>query len=103
MQILALERDVQSIDPRKHARTLREEAACVWALKKQSVIREIWFTVRDRRAVLLLECASEAEAQEHLAGLPLVREGLITFDVLPLRSYDGFDRLIAPDVQAPRL
>jgi hypothetical protein len=74
---------------------LRDEAACVWALKKKEVIRDIWFTARNRLAVVMLECGTEEEAREHLAALPLVREGLIAFDVMALRSYDGFDRLIA--------
>jgi muconolactone delta-isomerase len=94
MQILAIERELRAIDPREHHDILREEAACVWRLKKRGVIREIWFTAADRRAVVLLECASEEEARENLASLPLVRERLIDFDVFALRSYDGFDRLL---------
>jgi hypothetical protein len=50
-----------------------------------------------RHAVVMLECASEAEAASHLATLPLVQEGLITFDVMALCPYDGFDRLLAPE------
>jgi len=95
MQILAIEKGLAAIDPQQHCDLLREEAACVWKLKKQEVIRDIWFTSRDRNAVVLLECASEDEARRHLASLPLVREKLIAFDVQALRSYDGFDRLIS--------
>jgi muconolactone delta-isomerase len=94
MQILALERELKPIDAQRHADVLREEAAHIWALKKQSVIREIWFTVPDRRAVVLLECVGEEDAKRHLARLPLVREGLIAFEVFALRSYDGLDRLV---------
>jgi hypothetical protein len=100
VQILAIERELAPLDPQRHRAVLREEAACVWALKKQEVIREIWFTARTRLAVVLLECGTEEEAREHLARLPLVREGLIAFEVMALRSYDGFDRLIG---QTPSL
>ena len=96
MQILALERELRPIDAQRHALVLRDEAAQVWALKKQGVIRELWFTQRGRHAVVLLECASTEEAQQHLASLPLVREGLIAFEVLALTPYDGLDRLITP-------
>ena len=101
MQILAIERELAALDPQRHRDLLREEAACVWALKKSEVIREIWFTRRDRSAVVLLECASEEEAKQVLATLPLVREKLIGFDVLALRSYDGFDRLLSPPGAKP--
>lgn len=97
MQILALERELKPIDSRRHAAVLREEAARVWALKKEAVIRDIWFTVRDRCAVVMLECSSEDEARRHLATLPLVREGLIAFEVLALCSYDGFERLFTSE------
>jgi len=90
---LAIEREQAEIERRKHRKVLREEAACVWALKKNGVIRDIWFTVADKRAILMLECETEKEAKRHLASLPLVRARLIDFDVLALRSYDGFDRL----------
>ncbi|MBP6865848.1 MAG: hypothetical protein KBC32_11360 [Candidatus Didemnitutus sp.] len=95
MQILALEKELKAIDARKHAEVLRQEAAAVWTLKKRSVIRDIWFTVRGRHAVVMLECDTEDEAVQHLNSLPLVREGFIAFEVSALRSYDGFDRLIA--------
>lgn len=101
MQILAIERELAPLDSQLHREVLREEAACVWALKKRAVIRDIWFTVRNRLAVVMLECSTEEEAREHLAGLPLVREGFIAFDVMALRSYDGFDRLTALGGQEP--
>lgn len=94
MQILAIEKEISPLDPQGHHALLCEEAACVWALKKKQVIRDIWFTCHDHRAVVMLECGSEEEAKHHLASLPLVREGLIAFDVLALCCYDGFDRLI---------
>jgi hypothetical protein len=44
-------------------------------------------------AVLVLECASTDEASKILAQLPFVREGLIAFDLIPLKAYPGFARL----------
>jgi len=41
----------------------------------------------------MLEAADAAEAQAVLATLPLVRAGLIAFEVIPLRAYPGFARL----------
>ncbi len=48
-------------------------------------------------AVLVLECVDVDEARHALDTLPLVREGLITFDFIPLGPYPGFARLFAAD------
>jgi muconolactone delta-isomerase len=94
MQILAIENELKPIPAELAGELLREEAARVWALKKQEVIREIWFTRVGRCAVVLLECDSEAEAERLLATLPLVRERYIEFEIRGLQAYNGFDRLI---------
>ncbi len=96
MRILAIERELKALDPDSARELLREEAACVWALQTQEVIREIWFTRRKKCAVVMLECETEDEARRHLSVLPLVREQFITFDVHALRPYDGFERLLSP-------
>ena len=102
MRILAIERDVPGVDPRRMQPHLREEAAAAWALAKRDLLREACFTVADNRAVLMLECGGEAEAREALRSLPLCREGLIDFDVFALRSYDGFERLFQDDAPSKK-
>lgn len=93
MRILALERD-PPVPPRPDITgLLRDEAARVWTMTKLGLIRDIWFTADDRRAVLMLECSSLVEAREHLATLPLVRTGVIDFTLHELRPYDGYERL----------
>ncbi len=93
MRILAIEKPstekrVQDLQP-----WLDEEARRVWELYREGYVRDIWFTLSDRRAVLLLECASAEEATRLLKTLPLVREQCIAFEVFALRPYDGFERL----------
>ena len=93
MRILAIERELP-IPAHANLNDLRrDEAAVVWDLTKRGVIRDIWFSAADRRAVIMLECASLAGAREHLADLPLVRHQLIDFTLMELRNYDGFERL----------
>jgi muconolactone delta-isomerase len=93
MRILALEHDlVHTTRPDLHD-ILRAEAAAVWDLQKRGVIRDIWFTASRRRAIILLECTGALEARNHLAELPLVRQGLSEFELLELTAYDGFERL----------
>jgi hypothetical protein len=45
--------------------------------------------------VLVLECADVQEAKRVLETLPLVRQGLIEFEIIPLLPYSGLSRLFA--------
>ncbi|MBN1201849.1 MAG: superoxide dismutase [Anaerolineae bacterium] len=94
MKILALEQDMPGVTAADFTSELnRAEAYRVWELLQADVLREIYFR-RDRTsAVLVLECASVEEAQAVLASLPLVRVGLITFEIIPLAPYPGLSRL----------
>jgi len=105
MQILALERPVSGSaepSPELTPELLRLEAAAAWRLHQEGVIRQAWFTVDTCDAVLMLECAGVEEAARRLAELPLVSGGLIRFDLLPLRPYDGFARLFGESSGASR-
>jgi len=97
MKILALERQVPGVIDERLRPYLKEEAFTVWDLLQQGVLREIYFREDARQAVLILECVDGHEAQQILATLPLVREGSIAFEIVPLAPYPGFSRLFAPD------
>ncbi len=96
MKILAVERDVPGVTDDACEPMLRPEAARAWELYESGVIRELYFRADRDAAVLVLECENVAEAQHHLASLPLVKAGLIAFDVIPLKAYPGFARLFSP-------
>lgn len=93
MKILAIEKEAVGFDESKLRSLLKPEAMQVWNLYKNGNVREIYFTKNDHRAVLVLECKSETAAIEILNTLPLVKEKLIRFEILPLQAYDGFERL----------
>ncbi|MBI5067679.1 MAG: superoxide dismutase [Deltaproteobacteria bacterium] len=94
MMIIALERPVPGVaDQAFTPELLREEAACAWKLHQAGVVRELYFRADREEAVLLLEAADVAAARQALSALPLVREGLIDFELVPLRAYPGFARL----------
>ena len=93
MKILALEKEISNITPEQFAPHLKAEAARVWGLYKRGQLREIYFRGDRSEAVLILECANVEEAESLLATLPLVKEGLIKFELIPLVPYPGFERL----------
>jgi hypothetical protein len=93
MKILALERDVNGVDPKELVPHLPAEARRVWELYQEGIIREMYFREDRTEAVLVLECRDREEASNVLRSLPLVSLGLIAFDLIPLVPYPGFARL----------
>jgi hypothetical protein len=93
MKILALEKELPNIKTEQFAPHLKAEAKRVWELVQSGIIRETYFRADRSDAVLILECADMNEAGQVLASLPLVKAGLITFDIIPLVPYPGFARL----------
>jgi hypothetical protein len=98
MKVLALEKELANTTENDFVPHLRPEAARVWELWQAGVIREMYFRQDVRKAVLILECESPEEAQEILGTLPLVKNRLIGFEVVPLVPYTGFSRLFTSEV-----
>ena len=93
MKILALEKEAPGATSEQFQAHSKAEARRVWELYLAGVVRETYFRADHKEAVLVLECASAVDAQEILATLPLVKAGLIEFEVIPLAPYPGFGRL----------
>ncbi len=103
MKILALGHDVPGTTAAAFTPALlKAEAARVWELQQSGELREIHFRADRSEAVLMLECADAAAAQRALATLPLVREKLIAFEVIPLKPYPGLERLFARADNPPK-
>jgi hypothetical protein len=97
MKILALEKELPDIAASAFQPHLKAEAKRVWELYKSEIIREIYFDKDRHNAVIIMECTDAAEAEKHLESLPLVKEGLIGFDIIALEPYHGFARLFETD------
>jgi len=93
MKILAMEIENEGIKPEQFALHSKAEAMRVWELYQSGIIRELYFREDRSEAVLVLECNDAGEAREILGSLPLVKAGLIRFEVIPLIPYPGFARL----------
>lgn len=95
MKILALEQEMNGVTDSDMSPHLKAEAMRVWELYREGVIREIYFDKDRHTAVIMLECESADAAKNILSTLPLVKAGLITFNIMPLIPYPGFARLFA--------
>ncbi len=100
MKIIAIEKERPGFPTKAFTEALKiAEAARVWELYQSGELREIYFRQDRSDAVLILECASVEESQALLASLPLVKHGLIDFEIIPLKPYPGFSRLFANHVE----
>jgi muconolactone delta-isomerase len=96
VKILALEHELPGAAAEQFQRHAHAEALRAWELHQQGLIRELYFRADHDQAVLVLECEDVAAAQRVVDSLPLVEQGLITFELIPLAAYPGFARLFAP-------
>ena len=93
MKILAIESQAAEVQSNAYEPYLKEEALKVWELYKKGIIREIYFREEWKGAVIILECENYGKASEWLNLLPLVKNNLIKFEIIPLIPYPGFERL----------
>ena len=93
MKLIALEHELNHPTADAFQPHLKAEAARVWELYQSGMVREVYFRADQHTAVLAMECADAAMARDVLDTLPLVKAGLITFELIPLAPYPGFARL----------
>jgi muconolactone delta-isomerase len=97
MKILAIEREINGVGENQFQPFLKNEAQRVWELYQDDIIREIYFRDNRSEAILIFECQNVNEATKILSTLPLVKEGLIEFELIPLKPYPGFSRLFTSE------
>ena len=97
MRVLAIEKEVTGVKSEDFGAHLKDEAARVWELYQAGVLRELYFRQEEASAILMLECADGDEAARILHTLPLVKQGLTSFDIIPLVPYPGFSRLFTEE------
>ena len=77
------------------------EAARTWDLYRDGVIREMSWRADRADVVIVLEAADLGAARTVISTLPFVEAGGISFEIVGLRPYDGWQRLFDPDMEAP--
>ena len=96
MKILAIDKIQPGVNPETDIYPhLKEEAARAWELYNSGVFRELYFKADHGGAVLMLECENVDEARQVLNTLPLVKAGLVDFDIIPLGPFLPFGALFA--------
>jgi hypothetical protein len=95
MQILALSRRTPGVGPEQLAPHSRAEAAAAFALIEAGVIRSVHMCPERPGSMIVLECAGLDEARAVLGRLPMVRDGLIEFELSRMLPYTAIKTLFA--------
>lgn len=93
MKILAIENEIEGVEWDNLGDLLQEEAHHVYHLYLSDSLREIYFT-ENKNAILILETEDKETAIKLLGTLPLVKYGKIKFDIMELRPYTGYERIM---------
>jgi hypothetical protein len=93
MKYLAIETEVEGVNWDNCDLLLKEEAKTALRFFERGLFREMYFD-EENCAVLILECSSKEEARQALEQLPLVKAGMIEFEIKELKPYNGFSRLL---------
>ena len=93
MKILAIENEIEGVEWKGLENLLKEEAQHVYKLYLSNSLREIYFT-ENKNAILMLETEDKKTAIKLLDTLPLVKSGKIKFEVMELRPYTGYERIM---------
>ncbi|QRN98493.1 superoxide dismutase [Archangium violaceum] len=95
MKFLCLDRPLPGATLEKYQPHLENEVRHTWESYKSGIVRDIYFR-QDRPGVaIFLECESADAAKNVLAEFPLVRTGLIEFEVIPLGPFINWELLFA--------
>jgi muconolactone delta-isomerase len=92
MEFMAvMRRRTEAFSAEEFERFLEPEAEAVRAMYIAGTIRSIWSRGDALGAVLLIEADSPDHAEQIVASLPLMRQGMLDFEkLIPLRGYRGF-------------
>ena len=93
MKIIALETEIEGVVFENMDIILKDETLHVYNLYLSGSLREIYFT-ENKKAIIVLETKDKKTALKLIEKLPLVKSKKINFDVMELRPYTGFERLL---------
>lgn len=95
MQVLAMLNGAEGKAPEDFLPYQREEEQAVWRHWKAGSIRQMWFRTDRIGAVFILETDGMEAARAILREFPMVRDGLLAPELVPLRNFDGLEALFA--------
>jgi hypothetical protein len=95
MQVLVIARVKQGIPVEQVLPFVSAEAAQAWEFYTSEQIRQMYYITDMSGAVMLWEGESVESVTQEVQKLPMVKEGILACEILPLKSYSGYAALFA--------
>lgn len=93
MQILVIARVKSGIPIEQVLFFVNPEAAQVWEFYASEQIRQMYYIADMSGAVMLWEGESLESVTQQVQKLPMVKEGILACEILPLKPYTGYASL----------
>ena len=94
MKLFAIDRILPTATEENIRGVVIKEALHIWMLYTKDLVRETYFRKDRPGVILVLEAESVADAKMVLATFPMVRAGVIDFDIIPVGHFVPFGTLL---------
>lgn len=95
MQVLVIARIKTGIPVEQVLPFVSAEAGTAWQFYASEQIRQMYYIADMSGAVMLWEGESVESVTQEVQKLPMVKEGILECEFLPLKSYTGYASLFA--------
>jgi hypothetical protein len=93
MQILVIARIKPAIPVEEALPFVSLEAAQAWEFYASEQIRQMFYIADMSGAVMLWEGESLESVTQQVQKLPMVKEGILACEILPIKPYTGYESL----------
>jgi len=94
MKIIAIDKILPTATEDAIRGVVIKEALYIWMLYSKEIVREAYFRKDRPGVVIVLECENVQEAKRILSTFPMVKAGVIDFDIIPVGHFVPFGTLI---------
>jgi len=94
MKLFAVDRILPTATEENIRGVVIREALHIWMLYTKDIVRETYFRKDRPGVILVLEAENVAEAKKVLSTFPMVRAGVIDFDIIPVGHFVPFGTLL---------
>ena len=94
MKLFAVDRILPTATEDNIRGVVIKEALHIWMLYTKDIVRETYFRKDRPGVILVLEAESVADAKKVLSTFPMVRAGVIDFDIIPVGHFVPFGTLL---------
>lgn len=95
MQVLVIARVKSGIPVEQVLPFVRGEAAQAWEFYASEQIRQMYYIADMSGAIMIWEGESVESVTQEVQKLPMVKEGILACEILPLKPYTGYESLFA--------